>query len=227
MCQNTSRVCYDFHNTLLLSVSWKLHCSYCQHLNVPSVTQTSPTECDLQKCVPCLTQNIQLLSYDVQFLMCNSLICSLTFVHHKLYKAKCCKWILWTKIILDHLFSIFCWPVEVSHVYIVIDTVTLAFHCCQKQKQRSRGAKELDWAKHGKGCSVPMGQARPLHLKTQSLTHTHLRSPPTHLHKGQSLWQPQWLLCNLGKHANTHCHSWADFFLSVECKFDLPFTQPC
>lgn len=76
------------------------------------------------------------------------------------------------------------------------------------------GAKEL--AKHGKGCPGPMGQDGPPCLRTQSLTHTHLGSSPTHLHKGQSLWQPQKLLYNLG--TRIHCQLNA----SLTCRSHSP-----
>lgn len=40
----------------------------------------------------------------------------------------------------------------------------------------AQGAKSTTTAECEQGCSVPTGQNRPLHLKTQSLTHTHSRS---------------------------------------------------
>lgn len=42
----------------------------------------------------------------------------------------------------------------------------------------ARGAGSATTAECEQGCSVPTGQNRPLHLKTQSLTHTHSRSSP-------------------------------------------------
>lgn len=66
-------------------------------------------------------------------------------------------------------------------------TCTMTVNSCRHRW--STGTKVLAKAQHEQGCSVPTGQNRPPYLKTQSLTHTHLRSSPTHLHKGQSLWQ--------------------------------------
>lgn len=40
----------------------------------------------------------------------------------------------------------------------------------------AQGAKSTTTAECEQGCSVPTGQNRPLHLKIQSLTHTHSRS---------------------------------------------------
>lgn len=42
----------------------------------------------------------------------------------------------------------------------------------------AQGAGTATTAECEQGCSVPTGQNRPLHLKTQSLTHTHSRSSP-------------------------------------------------
>lgn len=156
MCQSTSRAwsCDDFHNTHVLSLSCKRHCGQINmcHLHVPSVTQTSATECEASTTLHTKHHLVQ-SSHDLN------------------------------KHVLPHIHSYGHLHVS-SHLTCTMKGIPCR-HC------RSSGAKQRARDKHGKGFSVPMGQNRLLHIKTPSLTHAHLRSSPTHLHKGQSLWQPQ------------------------------------
>lgn len=147
------------------------------HPDVPSVTQTSPTERDLstKTCTKLHKKHPTIILWcAISNFLNKHNAHSHYFLHTFVDKILFLSYILLT-----------CW--DVGNIY----SVTPGLHYCQKQKQSSTGAKELDRAKHGEGCSGSRGQYRPLYLKTRSLTHTHLRSSPTHLHKGQSLWQPQ------------------------------------